>query len=269
MRKTLLAIAAASVVLITLGVYATIRLEPWVLSKFPAGNWQPDGLAFQDVAFRADDGVVLHGWYVPHAQPKAVLLYAHGSVGNVTTRASTLKKLHDHGVAVMIFDYRGYGKSEGLPTEEGLYLDGKAARTWLAQASNLAENQIVLLGHSLGSYVVVDMAAKRGARGVILSSTGTSLRDFLSYNWWFPGRLLAGYAFDNRPKLGLFAGPLLMRHGEADHIAPLELAQQLFAGANEPKQLLIDHGGHDDFTDGFWAAFDAFLDRLNAALPVP
>ncbi len=267
MRKPLLAIAAVTVVLIALGAYASTRLEPWILSKYPAGNWQPDGLAYQDVSFRAEDGVILHGWYVPHESPKAVLLYAHGTVGNVTTRAPTLKKLHDHGLAVMIFDYRGYGKSEGLPTEEGLYLDGKAARTWLAQTSNLPENQVVLLGHSLGSYVVVEMAASRGARGVILSSTGTSLQDFLSYNWWFPSRLFAGFAFDNTPRIGSYEGPLLMRHGDGDHVAPLAHAQQLFDSANEPKRLLIDHGGHDDFTDEFWAALDGFVDQLNAPAP--
>ncbi len=255
-------IAAAVVLLIAVGVYASTRLEPWILSKYPAGNWQPDGLVFKDVSLRAEDGVIIHGWYVPHERPRAAMVYAHGSVGNLTTRAPTLKKLHDHGVAVMIFDYRGYGKSEGLPTEAGFYLDGKASRLWLSQTLNLPENAIVLLGHSIGSYVALQMAKDRGAKGLILSSTGTSVRDLQSYYWWFPTRWLEGYTFDNLARIESYKGPLLVRHGKADPITPLAMAETLFAKANEPKRLLVDDGGHDDFTDEFWTALDQFLDQL-------
>lgn len=263
MRNRLLIAIALFVALGVLGVQASTRVEPWVYGKFPQGNWEPDGLTFQNVVIRAQDGVIIHGWYVPHDKPRAAMIYAHGGIGNVTGRAETLRKLHDHGIVVMIFDYRGYGKSEGVPSEAGFYLDGRAARTWLSQTLNLPENQILLFGHSLGSYVVLEMARDRGAKGLILHGADTSLADFLAANWWFPKGRADGFAFDNLSRIASYRGPILMRHGKSDWITPASRAEALFAKANEPKRLLVDGGGHDDFTAEFWAAFDQFVDQLN------
>lgn len=270
MRKRLLiALVLFATLVGGLAIFAPPRLEAWVYAKHPAGNWTPEGLDFKDVTIRAEDGVIIHGWYVPHDKPRAAMIYAHGSVGNVTARADTLRKLHEHGVAVMIFDYRGYGKSEGVPSEAGFYLDGKTSRTWLSQTLNLPENQIVLFGHSLGSYVALQMAVDRGAKGLILHGGDTSLSDFLAENWWFPKSRAVGYAFDNLSRIENYKGPLLMRHGRSDRLTPLAHAETLFAKANEPKRLLVDDGGHDDFTAEFWAAFDQFIDQLNQPPAAP
>ena len=130
-------------------------------SRYPAGDWQPAGLAFEDAWFTAKDGTRLHGWYVPHPQPRAVVLFCHGNGGNVALWADVLRILHDRmGVTAMGFDYRGYGRSEGTPSEAGVLADARAARTWLAQRAGIAENQIVLMGRSLGGAVAVDLAAE-------------------------------------------------------------------------------------------------------------
>ena len=134
-------------------------------SRYPEGNWQPAGLVFEDAWFAAADGTRLHGWFVPHAQPRAVVLFCHGNGGNVALWADVLRNLHDRmGVTAMGFDYRGYGRSEGTPSEAGVLADARAARAWLARRTGIAEDRIVLMGRSLGGAVAVDLATD-GAGG--------------------------------------------------------------------------------------------------------
>src|SRR5262245_34707273 len=99
-------------------------------TKYPDGDWKPSGLAFEDAWFKAADGTQLHGWFVPHDQPRAVALFFHGNAGNLSHRSDMLGELHRLGVAVLAFDYRGYGRSEGSPNERGILADGRAARAW-------------------------------------------------------------------------------------------------------------------------------------------
>ena len=128
--------------------------------SFADDDWHPRGLVFEEARFEAADGVQLHGWYVPHDHPRAVVLFLHGNAGNLTHRAEVLRILHDRvGVAVMIFDYRGYGKSGGKPNEQGVLADARAGRAWLARRQHIAEGDIVLMGESLGGAVAVDLAA--------------------------------------------------------------------------------------------------------------
>jgi hypothetical protein len=145
-------------------------------ARYPEGNWDPAGTKFEDVWFMADDGTQLNGWYAAHEQPAAVVLIAHGNAGNLTSSAEMLQVLHDrHRVSVMIFDYRGYGKSDGEPDEIGILEDARAARHWLAQREKIAEQDVVLLGQSLGGGVMVDLAAEDGARGLVLQANSTGV----------------------------------------------------------------------------------------------
>jgi hypothetical protein len=108
-------------------------------SKYPTGYWQhPPGVAIEDAEFESADGIHLHGWYLPHPDPAAIVLFCHGNAGNITNRVQVLRKLHDDvGVSVLIFDYRGYGRSEGTPGEEGILRDARAARAWLAEKAGV------------------------------------------------------------------------------------------------------------------------------------
>jgi len=118
--------------------------------RYPAGEWQPAGLVVEDAEFTSADGTRLHGWFVPHGHPRAVVLFAPGNAGNITYRTDRLRRFHRTlDAAVMIFDYRGYGRSEGRPNERGVLADARAARRWLAERTGVAETDIVLVGESL------------------------------------------------------------------------------------------------------------------------
>jgi fermentation-respiration switch protein FrsA (DUF1100 family) len=238
-------------------------------AKYPAGNWTPEGLVFEEARFESADGTPLHGWYVPHDRPRAVVLFCHGNAGNVTHRIETLRTLHDRvGVSVMIFDYRGYGQSEGTPSEAGVLADARAARAWLARRTHRDENEIVLLGRSLGGGVAVDLAAADGAGGLVLESTFPSIPEVAASGYpWLPVRSLMRTRFDSLAKIGDYHGPLLQSDGDADTTIPYKLGRRLFDAANEPKQFVtIPGGGHNDpQTPEYYRALIGFLDRLTPA----
>ncbi|REK19119.1 MAG: alpha/beta hydrolase [Planctomycetota bacterium] len=236
-------------------------------SAYPEGIWHPPGLEFEDAWFEAADGTKLHGWYVHCDDPRALVLIAHGNAGNLSHRYDLLQQLHRRQIAAMIFDYRGYGRSTGSPSEAGVLADARAARQWLAQRTGVAEGDIVLLGESLGGGVMVDLAARDGAAGLILENTFTSLPDVAAYHYpWLPVRLLMRTRLDSAAKIGSYRGPLLQVHGDADTIIPYEIGQRLHEAAGEPKELVTIEGGdhNDPRTAEFYAAVDRFIDRLNA-----
>ena len=221
---------------------ALMFLENYLIflpSKFPEGDWQPYGLNFEDARFQAADGTKIHGWYVPHDAPRAFILFCHGNAGNVTHRVQILKKLRDDlGASVLIFDYRGYGRSEGKPNETGVLSDARAARAWLAKRENIPETDIVMMGESLGGAVAVDLAAKDGAKGLVLISTFTSVPDLAATFYpIFPVRLLMSTRLDSIGQIAKYKGPLLQMHGEADTTVPFKNGRKLFDAANEPKKI--------------------------------
>jgi len=231
---------------------------------YPGGNWQaPPGLLVEDAWFQAADGTKLHGWFAPCAAPKAVILFAHGRAGNVTTPAQQLGEFClRHQVAVMIFDYRGFGRSEGIPSEEGLYQDARAARDWLAKRSGTAPSEIVLMGRSLGAAVVVELAANDGAKGLILECAFASLPKLIQHHArGLPADWLVSSKFDSLSKIERYAGPLLISHGSKDCLIPFEHAELLFDAANRPKQLVpIPAAGHQTPpSDEYHRILDEFL----------
>jgi fermentation-respiration switch protein FrsA (DUF1100 family) len=166
----------------------------------------------------------------------------------------------------MIFDYRGYGRSEGAPDEEGILLDARAARRWLAARANTTEEQIVVMGRSLGGAVAVDLAARDGARGLILESTFTSLPDVAVDHYPFvPAGLVMRNRFDSLSTIARYHGPIVQSHGTADRTVPFHLGRQLFEAANEPKLFFeIEGGDHNDPQPRAW--YDA-LSRFVESLP--
>ena len=234
--------------------------------KYPEGNWQPGRLVHEDAWFKAADGIRLHGWFCPVEKPRAVLLYCHGNAGNLAAWTPVLRMLTEGlGVSVLIFDYRGYGRSEGTPTEAGILADARAARHWLAQRAGVAERAITLLGRSLGGGVAVDLAARDGARGLILENTFTSLPDVAAEHFpLLPARLLLTMRLDSLAKVHAYHGPLLQTHGDADRTIPFCLGEKLFAAANAPKRFVRVHGGdhNDPPTREYSRALDAFLSSL-------
>jgi len=236
-------------------------------SVYPDGYWNPPGVTFEDAWFASADGTKLHGWYAGQENPRAVVLFAHGNAGNLSHRYDLLPALAKLGASVLIFDYRGYGRSEGSPSERGILDDARAARKWLAERAGEKETDIVLMGESLGGGVMVDLAAQDGARGLILEHTFTSLPDVAAYHYpWLPVQLLMRTRLNSVEKISRYHGPLLQFHGQADTIIPFEIGERLFAAANQPKRFvaLAGHDHNDPRPAELFAAIDAFLATLPA-----
>ena len=168
------------------------------------------------------------------------------TAGNITHRAGMMKNLHDQlGLSVLVFDYRGYGRSEGSPDEKGVMLDARAARDWLADRVGIDKKEIILIGESLGGAVAVDVAASDGAKALMLISTFNRLPDVAAFHYPFlPIRLLMRAQFDSEDKIKNYHGPLVQYHGLGDTIVAPEFGRRLFEAANEPK-LWIEQTGSD------------------------
>lgn len=234
--------------------------------KYPSGDWTlPDGV--EEAYFEAKDGTKLHGWYFPHPSPRGYVLFSHGNGGSVSLWSDAAKVWRDHHrVSVLLYDYRGYGKSDGSPNEAGILQDARAARAWLASRAGIGEQDIIQFGQSLGGAVAVDLAARDGTRGLILSRTFSSLRDVAAQKFpWVPVRFLMRHKLDSVSKIADYHGPTLICHGDADPVVPLEFARKLFAAANEPKRFVVDPGGDHNcsLSNSFHQSIDEYLDTLN------
>jgi fermentation-respiration switch protein FrsA (DUF1100 family) len=222
-------------------------------------------LNFEDVWFEAEDGTRLHGWYCPCDKPRAVLLFAHGNAGNLAQRSGLMQYFQKQlGVTALIFDYRGYGRSVGLPTVEGILQDARAARGLLARRAVVPETQIVLMGRSLGGAVVIQLAAESPPRGLILESTFSSFKDVAARHFPRLAWLVPPSKLDSLSQIKRYKGPLLQSHGDADSTVPYSLGLKLFRAANEPKRWITIPGGDHNSpqTSDYYQQLDRFLDDL-------
>ncbi len=234
-------------------------------SKFPKGNWAPRNLRYQDINFDSKDGTHLHGWYCPSKSPRATILIAHGNAGNVTSRANWLSYLQSRaGVSAFVFDYRGYGRSEGVPTVEGVLQDGRAARAKLCELAEIKPSEMILMGESLGGAIVVQLAADSAPRGLVLQSTFSSLRGIAKVHYPNLAWLVPEAKLNSIATIKSYEGPLLQSHGTTDRTIPYANGKALFLAANKPKTLItIKNRDHDDWmTNEYLRKLDAFIDSI-------
>ncbi len=204
-------------------------------------------MTWRDVYLDTPDGCLLHGWYF-EASEGPVVLFCHGNAGNISHRLDFIKVLNSMALNVFIFDYRGYGKSTGKPSEKGLYIDALCAYDYLVEKENKKPEEIILLGRSLGAAAAIEIAGKRKVRLLISESGFLSTRHMAGHMGIY--RLISPFVpanFNNLEKIKNISVPKLIIHGDADEMIPFSMGERLFKEAAEPKQFYAVKGaGHND-----------------------
>jgi uncharacterized protein len=206
------------------------------------------GLEFEELAIETEDGERLHGWWVATHQPRSAahVLFFHGNAGNIGDRVLVASLLTSVGFDVLLFDYRGYGRSTGKPSEQGTYLDARAARAAMAAREDCDPAQVIYLGESLGAAVAAELAQPWPPRALVLQSPFTSLRDVARRHYPLP-RFLIPDAYPTIRRIRSIDAPVLVLHGDRDTIVPVSHGRTLFEAAGEPKHLHVFPGlGHND-----------------------
>ena len=206
------------------------------------------GLAYRDLSFATADGERLHGWWTPRrADPLGHVLLCHGNAGNVGDRVLHAGVLTAAGFDVLLFDYRGYGRSSGRPGEQGTYRDARAALACLLRQADVDPARVLYLGESLGGAVALELAVAQPPAGLVALSAFTSIRDMARRHYRLVPAALVPDAYPSLRLIARLAAPLLVVHGEDDVLVPVEHGRALFAAAPEPKRLRIVPGvGHND-----------------------
>ena len=230
------------------------------LYRTPAVNdWKYDDVSL-DVG-----GELTRGWYV-HSEGTArgTLLFAHGNAGNMADRLESVALFRELGFDVLVYDYGGYGESEGSPSETRCYADARAMWRYLTDERMIAPSRIVLFGRSLGAAVACQLATEVDPAGVVLESAFLSVPAMAQRLYpIFPAKLLARHVFDSESKVGTINSPLLFVHSPEDDIVPYDHGRRLYEAASGPKSFLDIHGGHND---GFWISGALYTDGLGAFL---
>jgi uncharacterized protein len=255
---------------------ASLLYLPGTPSRALNATPQDIGLAYETVRLTTDDGIQLYGWYLPHPQARGTLLFFHGNAGNISHRLDSLAIFHALGLSVLIFDYRGYGRSEGKPNEAGTQRDALAAWRYLSETRREAPRRIVLFGRSLGAALAAWLAARpwpseNGPGALILESGFTSLPDLAAeLYWWVPARRFTRLRYATRDYLGQVGCAVLVAHSPEDEIIPYSHGRALYQAARPPKAFLELHGDHNtgflvsgkDYVQGLDAFLSASLPRL-------
>ncbi len=234
---------------------------------FPEGYWETSQFPGQleDCSFSAADGVRLHGWFAHAHHPRSAsvptLIFFHGNAGNITHRLTNIAYLIRLGMNVFIFDYRGYGKSEGSPNEQGVYADAVAAYEYVLSRNDVDKKRIVLFGRSLGGAVAVELATRKPCEKLILESTFTSIKDMATIMFGgLPLHYLVHTKFDSIAKIPTIRVPMLAIHGDQDSVVPFKLGHRLFEAANQPKVFYTLEGA--DHNDTYERGGQDYFDRI-------
>lgn len=244
-------------------------IETWLVYPVPPlsrSNWNPTDLGHEDVWIESADGTRLHGWLVEHDESKHTVLYFHGNGEQVADAAQRISLLRDElQASVLVFDYRGYGKSEGKPHEAGVVADGIAAQTWLANRTGMQPDEVVLIGRSIGGGVAVASAAELGAKALVLQSTFATMVDTAAMHYpWLPVRTLMRNRYNSLERIASYKGPVLQSHGTDDQVVLLEQGRELFEAVPSADKRFITHEGGMHNTPqppGYYEELREFLNR--------
>lgn len=264
--------ALACYAAIIVWVYASQRRMLYCPSSHEVGTPADDGMAYEDLRLPTASGGSIHAWYVPCDNARFTLLFSHGNAGNITHRLASLRIFHDLGLSVLVYDYSGYGRSDGETSEEATRTDARAAWDWLVREQRVQPESIILFGRSLGGAVTARLAADLVSdstfpAALILESTFTSVPDMGAYIYpWLPVRLLSKYRYDSEQALTGLTLPILFAHSPDDDIVPYALGRRLHNGYGGPKQFLEMRGGHNSGYVSMESAYPAALDQFLRSL---
>lgn len=267
-RKRIPAYAALYVAVVA--VFLWFELSLVFRPHSPTQGWRPPvDQRTQDVSFTSTDGTKLHGWWLPPTRPEAgAVLVSHGNGGNLSYCGGIAASLNNTtGAGVFLYDYPGYGHSEGSPTEASCYAAADAAYAWLTDLGKVPQQRVVLFGQSLGTGVAVELATRHPHRALVLVCPFTSLPAAAKSHYPFlPTHTVMRSRFDSLSKIGRCSRPVFVAHGTADSVVPFWQGEALFAAANEPKEFLrVEGAGHSIPSDDFYGPLARFLDRHPAA----
>jgi fermentation-respiration switch protein FrsA (DUF1100 family) len=226
------------------------------------------GLEWESVTLRSEDDLELDAWWVPAQASRGTLLFFHGNAGNISHRVASLEQFHRLGLSVLILDYRGYGRSEGSPSEEGTARDARAGWRWLSGTAGSPADEVVLFGRSLGAAVAARLAAELQGESlpaaVILESAFRSVPDMAQRLYPFlPARWLSRFDYDTLSRVAKVEVPVLVIHSREDDLIPFEEGEAVHAAASEPKRMLEISGGHNT---GFLESEPRYLEGIDAFL---
>lgn len=204
-------------------------------------------LPYDDVYIEIDKGERINGWYFPVNDSARTVLFCHGNAGNISHRLETVEMFTKLGVNVFLFDYRGYGLSDGFPTEENVYADAEVAYHWLCGEKSVAPERIIIFGRSLGGAVAIELASRVPCAGLIVESSFTSAIEMGRRMFpYLPIGFLIRYRFDSVSKINRLDCPILVVHSPEDDLIPFEMGRRLYDNAGQPKCFIPITGGHND-----------------------
>ena len=233
----------------TLGWILYFMQPTFLYSPVKEIPYTPDelGLDFEEVAFKSSDGLQLSGWYIPAENSEFTVLFCHGNGGNMVHRLDSINIFYNLGLNCFIFDYRGYGNSEGKPSEEGTYLDARAAYKWLTKKKKISPDNIIVFGRSLGGSIAAHLVRKVKVKALVIESTFTSYVDIgKKFYPYMPVRWFARFSYKTIDYIKEVRCPVMLIYSRNDEIVPYKFGLELYEAANEPKEFIEIFGGHND-----------------------
>ncbi len=246
------------IIIILIGVYAALCLFLFLAQskllyypEYPSRTItltpKSVNLSYETISFETEDSVKLFGWFVPRPHAKGTVIIFHGNAGNISHRVELIQLFYRIGLNTFIFDYRGYGQSEGRPSEHGTYLDAEATWLYLTQSRNILPGEIVLFGRSLGGPIAAWLAQKHNPAGLIIESSFTSIPELAAELYpYLPVKLLCRYEYNTREYVTKIRCPIFIIHNVHDEIVPFKHGQKLFEKAQSPKEFLETTGSHNE-----------------------
>lgn len=220
------------------------------------------GLKYEKVSFKSADGISIYGWLVPSDKQRGIILYCHGNGGNISYYLDIIPLFNMIGFSVLMFDYRGYGESEGHPTEEGTYLDAEAAWNFLTIERGIHSSRIIIWGRSLGGSIAAWLAQNRIPAMLVIESSFNKLSDVAGYHSFYAAGFIYRDLYQSTNYIKNVKCPVVVFHSPQDELVPFELGEKLFQNANEPKEFITISGSHNEGFIQFFYNRNYILDNI-------